>query len=183
MMNALQRIPALETAEVRMLLNGPESFTPDGLFLLGEAPELSGFFLGCGMNSVGVASGGGAGRAQEVARDVGGVKFAARRLDHVPAKELKAMADALKESMGSGVAALITVGDGKASLVVGVTKDLTQRLDAVELVRIGARVLGGKGGGGRPEMAQAGGPAGPNGAKAAAALEAIERAIAGKAKG
>lgn len=63
MMNALHRIPALQTAEVRMLLNGPESFTPDGLFLLGEAPELGGFYLGCGMNSVGVASGGGAGRA------------------------------------------------------------------------------------------------------------------------
>jgi 4-methylaminobutanoate oxidase (formaldehyde-forming) len=63
MMNALKRIPALETAEVRMLLNGPESFTPDGLFLLGEAPELRGFFLGCGMNSLGVATGGGAGRA------------------------------------------------------------------------------------------------------------------------
>ncbi len=63
MMNAMQRIPALENAEVRMLLNGPESFTPDGLFLLGEALELRGFFLGCGMNSVGVASGGGAGRA------------------------------------------------------------------------------------------------------------------------
>jgi 4-methylaminobutanoate oxidase (formaldehyde-forming) len=63
MVNALHRIPALETAEVRMLLNGPESFTPDGLFLLGEAPELRGFFLGCGMNSVGIATGGGAGRA------------------------------------------------------------------------------------------------------------------------
>jgi 4-methylaminobutanoate oxidase (formaldehyde-forming) len=63
MLNALHRIPALETAEARMLLNGPESFTPDGFFLLGEAPELRGFFLGCGMNSVGVASGGGAGRA------------------------------------------------------------------------------------------------------------------------
>lgn len=63
MMNALHRIPALETAEVRMLLNGPESFTPDGNFLLGEAPEVSGFFVGCGMNSVGIAAGGGAGKA------------------------------------------------------------------------------------------------------------------------
>ena len=63
MVNALHRVPALETAEVRMLLNGPESFTPDGAFLLGEAPEVSGFFLGCGMNSMGVASGGGAGKA------------------------------------------------------------------------------------------------------------------------
>ena len=63
LMNAIHRIPALETAEAKMLLNGPESFTPDGAFLLGEAPEVSGFFVGCGMNSVGVASGGGVGRA------------------------------------------------------------------------------------------------------------------------
>ncbi len=63
MLNALHRLPVLETAEVRMLLNGPEGFTPDGCFLLGEAAETRGLFLGCGMNSVGVATGGGAGRA------------------------------------------------------------------------------------------------------------------------
>jgi len=63
MRNALHRLPALETAGVKMLLNGPESFTPDGSFLLGEAAETRGLFLGCGMNSVGVASGGGAGMA------------------------------------------------------------------------------------------------------------------------
>jgi 4-methylaminobutanoate oxidase (formaldehyde-forming) len=63
MMNALHRLPVLETAEVRTLLNGPESFTPDGAFLLGESAETRGFFLGCGMNSVGVATGGGAGMA------------------------------------------------------------------------------------------------------------------------
>lgn len=61
MMNALNRLPALETAEVKMLLNGPESFTPDGMFMLGETAETRGLFLGCGMNSVGLASGGGAG--------------------------------------------------------------------------------------------------------------------------
>ncbi|MEL6281108.1 MAG: FAD-dependent oxidoreductase, partial [Pseudomonadota bacterium] len=61
MLNALHRLPALETAEVRMLLNGPESFTPDGMFMLGETAETKGLFLGCGMNSVGIASGGGAG--------------------------------------------------------------------------------------------------------------------------
>ncbi len=61
MMNALHRLPALETAEVRMLLNGPESFTPDGSFMLGETAETKGLFLGCGMNSIGVAAGGGAG--------------------------------------------------------------------------------------------------------------------------
>ena len=61
MMNALHRLPALENAEVKMLLNGPESFTPDGNFMLGETAETKGLFLGCGMNSVGIASGGGAG--------------------------------------------------------------------------------------------------------------------------
>ena len=61
MLNALHRLPALETAEVKMLLNGPESFTPDGMFMLGETAETRGLFLGCGMNSVGMASGGGAG--------------------------------------------------------------------------------------------------------------------------
>ena len=61
MVNALHRLPALEHAEVKMLLNGPESFTPDGTFLLGECAETRGLFLGCGMNSVGVAAGGGAG--------------------------------------------------------------------------------------------------------------------------
>ena len=63
MLNAMHRLPVLAEAEVKMLLNGPESFTPDGAFMLGEAAETRGFFLGCGMNSVGVASGGGAGMA------------------------------------------------------------------------------------------------------------------------
>ncbi len=63
MINALHRLPVLETAEVKTLLNGPESFTPDGSFLLGETAETRGLFLGCGMNSVGVATGGGAGMA------------------------------------------------------------------------------------------------------------------------
>ena len=61
MINALHRLPALETAEVKMLLNGPESFTSDGMFMLGETAETRGLYLGCGMNSVGIASGGGAG--------------------------------------------------------------------------------------------------------------------------
>ncbi|MEM7507989.1 MAG: FAD-dependent oxidoreductase [Pseudomonadota bacterium] len=63
MVNALNRLPILAEAEVKMLLNGPESFTPDGSFLLGETVETRGLFLGCGMNSVGVATGGGAGMA------------------------------------------------------------------------------------------------------------------------
>jgi sarcosine dehydrogenase len=63
MENALIRVPALETAEIKTFMNGPESFTPDNNFILGEAPELKNFFVGAGFNSIGIASGGGAGRA------------------------------------------------------------------------------------------------------------------------
>ncbi|MFQ5535645.1 MAG: alanine--tRNA ligase, partial [Sphingomonadales bacterium] len=108
------------------------------------------------------------------AKDVGGISLIARRLDGVPAKELRGMVDEGKSKLGSGVVALITVNDGKAGLVVGVTADLGGRVDAVALVRAGAKAVGGKGGGGRADMAQAGGP---DGAKAGAALEAIEHAL------
>ena len=109
-------------------------------------------------------------------KQVAGVTFAPRCLTDVPAKDLKPMADEMKARMGSGVVALVAVNEGKASLVVSVSDDLTEKFDAVSLVRIGAKTLGGKGGGGRPDMAQAGGP---DGAKAAQALEAIEKALAG----
>ena len=89
----------------------------------------------------------------------------------MPAKDLKGLADELKEQVGSGVVALVSVTGGKVSLVVGVTDDLTDRIDAVELVRAGAAAVGGKGGGGRPDMAQAGGPDGARGAEALAAIE------------
>ena len=124
---------------------------------------------------------GGAGTGAEDApggglfKDVGGIKYAGRRLSGVPAKELKSMADDLKARIGTGVVAIAAVNDGKASLVVAVTDDLTDRFDAVKFVRIGAEALGGKGGGGRPDMAQAGGPEGD---KADEALLAIERAVA-----
>ncbi|MEX0814910.1 MAG: DHHA1 domain-containing protein, partial [Dongiaceae bacterium] len=113
--------------------------------------------------------------AGPMAKDVAGVRLAARLLDGVPAKELKAMADALKKQIGSGVVALAARGEGRASLVVAVTDDLTDRFDAGERARLGGRALGGQGGGGRPDMAQAGGP---DGSKAEAALAAIERAVA-----
>jgi 4-methylaminobutanoate oxidase (formaldehyde-forming) len=63
MRHALARVPALETAGIRQLINGPESFTPDGNFILGEAPGLAGYFVGAGFNAFGIAAGGGAGRA------------------------------------------------------------------------------------------------------------------------
>ena len=108
--------------------------------------------------------------------DIGGISYMARRLDDVPAKELRAMADDLKKQLGSAVVALAAVNDGKAALMVAVTDDLTKHFSAVDLVRVGAEVLGGKGGGGRPDMAQAGGPDGDN---ADAALEAIANLLKG----
>ena len=123
-----------------------------------------------------LASGGG---EAEAARDVNGVAFAAQRLDGVPAKELRGMVDAAKKRLGSGVVAFVAVNDGKAALTVGVTDDLTGRFSAVELVRSGAAAVGGKGGGGRPDMAQAGGP---DGAAADAALAAIEKVLSGDAQ-
>ncbi len=126
-----------------------------------------------------LATGGGAGNGGgNSAKDVAGIKFAGRLVEGVPAKELKPMADDLKQQIGSGIVAIIAVEDGKASLVVGVTADLTDRFDAVMLVRAGSVALGGKGGGGRPDMAQAGGP---DGDAATVALETIEGAIAEQA--
>jgi len=107
-------------------------------------------------------------------KDVGGIRFAPQLLAGVPARELKSMADEMKKQLGSGVVALIATSDGKASVVVGVTEDLTDRLSAVELVRVGSAALGGSGGGGRADMAQAGGP---DATQAQAALDAIEHAL------
>ena len=103
-------------------------------------------------------------------KTISGVKTVLRAVEGVSAKDLKGLADDAKAKVGSGVVAFVAVADGKASLVVGVTDDLTARISAVDLVRLGAEALGGKGGGGRPDMAQAGGP---DGAKAKDALDAI----------
>ncbi len=92
---------------------------------------------------------------------------------------MKSLADELKRRIGSGIVAVVSRADGKAAIVVGVTDDLTGRFDAVELVRSGAAALGGKGGGGRPDMAQAGGP---EAARAEAALAAVEDAVAVRAR-
>jgi len=109
-------------------------------------------------------------------REIGSIKFLSRAVQGMPAKDLKGLADDGKKVVGSGVVAIIGVSDeGKAGIVVGVTADLTERFNAVDLVRCGAEALGGRGGGGRPDMAQAGGP---DGAKADEALAAIEQALA-----
>jgi alanyl-tRNA synthetase len=108
---------------------------------------------------------------------IGQIAFDARIVDDVPGRELKSLADDLKRRIGSGVVAIVSRADGKAAIVVGVTPDLTGRFDAVELVRHGAEALGGKGGGGRADMAQAGGP---EVARAEQALAAVERAVAAR---
>jgi alanyl-tRNA synthetase len=110
-------------------------------------------------------------------REVGNVKLLARAIEGVEAKDLKSLVDDGKKQLGSGVVAIVGVTeDGKAGVVVGVTADLTSRYSAVDLVRAASQALGGKGGGGRPDLAQAGGP---DGAKADAALAAIEKAMGG----
>ena len=122
------------------------------------------------------AGGGGAGgTAATETKDVGGITFAPRLLKDMPAKDLKGLADEIKRQIGSGVVALVSVMDAKVSLVVAVSEDLTEKLNAVDLVRAGSTAVGGKGGGGRPDMAQAGGP---DTDKAGAALSAIEEALA-----
>jgi alanyl-tRNA synthetase len=108
-------------------------------------------------------------------RSVGNIKFLARAVSGIDIKDLKSLADEGKKQIGSGVVALVaTSEDGKASVVVGVTSDLVARISAVDLVRKASEVLGGKGGGGKPDMAQAGGP---DGSKADDALKAIEAAL------
>jgi alanyl-tRNA synthetase len=117
----------------------------------------------------------GAAAGNDAVRTIGDVKLMARAIEGVELKDLRSLADEGKKQIGSGVIAIVGVGaDGRAGVVVGVTDDLTKRFNAVELVKLGAEALGGKGGGGRPDMAQAGGP---DGSKASAALAAIEAAI------
>jgi alanyl-tRNA synthetase len=124
-----------------------------------------------------LAMGGGGGKSDgaDGVRTIGDVKLMARAVEGIDLKDLRSLADEGKKQVGSGVVAIVGIaGDGKAGIVVGVTNDLVGRFNAVDLVRKGAEVLGGKGGGGRPDMAQAGGP---DGSKADAALAAIEAAL------
>jgi alanyl-tRNA synthetase len=124
-----------------------------------------------------MGGGGSPGAGADGLRTVGDVKLMARAVEGIDLKDLRGLADEGKKQVGSGIVAIVGVtGEGKAGLVVGVTADLTARFNAVDLARKGAEALGGKGGGGRPDMAQAGGP---DGSKADAALAAIEAALGG----
>ena len=118
----------------------------------------------------GPATGGGAAAPESV----GGAGFIGQVLDGLDAKNLRGLVDEAKKTLGSGVAVLVAVNEGRASVAVGVTDDLLGSRSAVDLVRIASAALGGQGGGGRPDFAQAGGP---DGAKAAEAVAAVKAAL------
>ncbi len=117
--------------------------------------------------------GGGAGGSAEP-EDVGGISFLGQSFDGLDPKEMRGLANDARQKLGSGVAAFVSVNDGRASILIAVTDDLTARFSAVDLVRVGVEALGGQGGGGKPEMAQGGGP---DGSKAVDALAAVKAAL------
>ena len=122
---------------------------------------------------------GGGGAAQAAGPEkVGGIDFIGQVIEGLDPKELRGIVDQNKASLGSGVSAVLAVVEGRASIAVGVTDDLKDQVSAVDLVRAGVEALGGKGGGGRPDMAQGGGP---DGDSAQAAIDAVKAALAGVA--
>jgi alanyl-tRNA synthetase len=124
-----------------------------------------------------LAMGGGAGGAAAGPEQIAGIAFSGQVLDGFEAKGLRGAVDDARTRLGSGIVALVAVNDGRATVAVGVSEDLVGRFSAVDLVRAGVAAVGGQGGGGRPDMAQGGGP---DGANAAAALDAIRAALGGE---
>jgi alanyl-tRNA synthetase len=119
--------------------------------------------------------GGGAGKSDGPAtEEVGGHKFIGQVVEGFDPKGLRAAVDDMKKRLGSGIGALVAVNDGRASVAVGVTDDLAGQVSAVDLVKAAVAALGGQGGGGRPDMAQGGGP---DGSKASEALGAVKGAL------
>ena len=122
-----------------------------------------------------LAGDGGGAKAAET-ESIGDFAFTGQVIQGLNPKELRGLVDQAKKKLTSGVSALVAVNDGRATVAVGVTDDLTERVSAVDLVQAGVAAVGGKGGGGRPDMAQGGGP---DGARADDAIDAIRTALAG----
>jgi len=122
-----------------------------------------------------LAEGSDSGISSPIDETIAGVKFSGQVIEGLDPKELRPLLDQTKERLGSGVATIVAVNDGKGSIAAAVTEDLTDRFNAVDLVRAGVDVLGGKGGGGRPDMAQGGGP---DGSRARAAIAAVKGLLA-----
>ena len=120
-----------------------------------------------------LALGGGSAKAEHADEEVNGVKFSGQVLEGLDPKDLRGLLDQAKQRLGSGVAVIVAVNEGKASIAAAVTEDLTGKVSAVDLVRAGVEALGGKGGGGRPDMAQGGGPDGTKASDAVAAAKAV----------
>ena len=125
--------------------------------------------------ALGGAGAGGAGAQTAGPEKVGAINFIGQVIEGLDPKELRGLVDQNKAALGSGVSAVLAVVDGRASIAVGATDDLTAPISAVDLVRAGVEALGGKGGGGRPDMAQGGGP---DGDKAQTAIESVKAALA-----
>jgi alanyl-tRNA synthetase len=125
-----------------------------------------------------LALGGGGGAPASAEEDVGGVMFSGQVLHGMDPKALRGLLDEAKQRLGSGVAAIVAVNDGRATVAAGVTDDLVAKVSAVDLVRAAVAAVGGQGGGGRPDMAQGGGP---DGDKAEAALAAVRAMLASEA--
>ncbi|MBT2133413.1 alanine--tRNA ligase [Croceibacterium sp. LX-88] len=123
-----------------------------------------------------LAMGGGGSAPAAADEEIGGVKFSGQVLEGLDPKELRGLLDEAKKRLQSGVAAIVAINEGRAAIAVAVTDDLVGRVSAVELVQAGVAALGGKGGGGRPDMAQGGGP---DGSKASEALDTVRQALAG----
>ena len=115
------------------------------------------------------------GAATEAVEEIGGIAFVARELDDIPPRDLKGVAEAIGARLGSGVVAALSTAENKASIVVHVSRDLLPRFNAVEMVRAASAAMGGNGGGGRPDLAQAGGP---DASQAAAAIASIRALLA-----
>ncbi len=187
--SGVRRVEALTGDAARAFLTGQDERVREAAELLKVAPDELIDRLGAVIDERrklerelaeakrNLALGGGGETAAPAVRELGKVRLLARTVHGVTPKDLRGLVDDAKRQLGSGIVAIVGVSEeGKAGLVVGVTSDLTETYDAVELVKIGAEALGGKGGGGRPDLAQAGGP---DGAQAEAALEAIAARIAG----
>ena len=127
--------------------------------------------LGEAKRKLAMGGGGNGGSAHE---EIGGVKLIARIVDGVGGKELRALVEEVRAQIGSGIAAFVATNEGKATVSIGVTDDLVDRFSAVDLVRVANEAIGGKGGGGKPFLAQAGGPAGGD---MEAALQAVRDAL------
>lgn len=169
-----EREEALKSAAAT-LRTAPED-VPARVTALAEQLKKAERELADAKKALALGSGGSNGAASAGPEDLGGVAFVGQIIEGLDPKELRGIVDDNKRRLGSGASAVIAVTDGRASIAAGVTDDLVSRFSAVDLVRAGVEALGGKGGGGRPDMAQGGGP---DGANATVALDAVRAAIRG----